>query len=51
MHLKFYWIECGNTHIVVTMKQKLNAIGRLDKNELVNFISEELGVGIMTVKD
>ncbi|XP_039290978.1 jerky protein homolog-like [Nilaparvata lugens] len=37
--------------LVVTMEQKLKAIERLDKGESVNSISDELGVGVTTVKD
>ncbi|XP_039283868.1 jerky protein homolog-like [Nilaparvata lugens] len=37
--------------LVVTMEQKLKAIERLDKGESVKSISDELGVGVTTVKD
>ena len=36
---------------VVTMEQKLKAIERLEKGESVKAISNELGVGVTTVKD
>jgi len=36
---------------VVTMQQKLTALERLDKGESVKKISDELGVGVTTVKD
>lgn len=37
--------------VVVTIKEKLSAIERLEKGESVKVISDEFSVGVTTVKD